>query len=177
MDIRCVCPPKATGETRHATDRVKLRERLDLSRLLIANKTVRVIKAEDPNATVAEILAGLSEVYLYVGIESWTLVDGKGKPLPVTKDNIRERIVANPDVAFPIIDEADDLYTEAVTAPLVAMASSSSPDTSTDDSTSPPTGSTPSKPPSKRYSITTTQTDDIVTMRSSPVGVSSSSPS
>lgn len=177
MDIRCVCPPKATGEPRHASDRVKLRDKLDLPRLLIANKTVVVLKAEDPYATTADVLAALSEVYLYIGIEAWTLVDAKGKPLEVTKDNIRDRIIANPDVAFPIIEEADDLYTEAVVAPLVAKASSSSRDTPTDDSTSPETGSTSNRSRSRRSSTSTTRTDGIVPMPSSLVGVSSSSPS
>ncbi len=159
--IPCVCPPKSDGSSRHPNgDRVTLRERLDFRSGLAARNTVIVIKQEDPEAGAAEILAGLTEIYLLVGIESWTLQDAKGKPLDVNRATVRQLMADHPDEAMTIGDEADGLYSEAVIAPLVARALRSSSTTQTTDSMSATTGSVPVPlKRSKRSSTTTTQTD------------------
>ncbi len=170
--IPCVCPPKSDGSTRHPNgDRVTLRERLDFRSGLAARNTVIVIKQEDPEAGAAEILAGLTEIYLLVGIESWTLQDAKGKPLDVNRATVRQLMVDHPDEAMTIGDEADGLYSESVIAPLVARALRSSQPTQTTDSTSPTTGSEP-RPlkRSKRSSTTTSPMDAIERMSASRAG-------
>lgn len=173
--IGCICPPKADGTPRHVTDEVRLREKLDFRSALIARNTVAWLKEEDPGAGVAEILAALTEVYLVVGIESWTLVDARNKPLPVSKAAIRTVIEEHPDEAMVIGDEADGLYTEAVITPLVARASNSSPPTPIARSTSATTGSSPARPKrSKPSSTFTTQTDGIERMSASHAGASNS---
>jgi hypothetical protein len=169
--IGCVCPPKADGTPRYVTDEVTLREKLDFRSALVARNTVAVLKQEDAEASVAEILAALTEVYLLFGIESWTLTDAKGKPLEVSKQAVRALMADHADAATVIGDEADGLYTEAVIAPLLARASTSSPPTSTSGSTSATTGSspTPRKQP-KRSSISTIPTAVTERMSASPGG-------
>ncbi len=172
--IDCVCPPRTDGTPRHPNgDTVTLRERLDFRSGLAARNTVMVIKQEDPEAGAAEILAGLTEIYLLVGIESWTLQDAKGKAVEVNRTTVRQLMADHPDEAMTIGDEADGLYNEQVIAPLVARALKYSQPTQTTGSTSPTTGSQP-RPlkQSKRSSTTTSQTDGITRMSASHDGVS-----
>lgn len=175
--IDCICPPKADGEPRHpGGDTVALRERLDFRSALTARNAFLVLKAEDPDATTADVLAVLTETYLLLGVESWTAVDAKGKPVPVSKAAIREMLFSHPEAAMVVGDEADSLYAEAVINPLVARASTSSLGTPTPASTSATTTTSPTPPkPSKRSSTTTSRTADIVPISGSRAGDSSSS--
>jgi hypothetical protein len=176
--VACLCPPKATGEVRHpAGDEITLRERLDFRAALTARNTMVLLKEEDPDVSSAEILAALTETYLVLGIESWSLVDAKGKPLPVSKAAIREVLLTKPDIAMEVGDAADALYSAAVILPLLARAQTSSRPTPTNGSTSVTTPSLP-KPPkrSRRSSITTIPTAATAPTSPSPAGDSSSSP-
>jgi len=179
MNIECICPPRADGEPRHpAGDTVTLRERLDFRAALTARNTMILLKTEDPDAGTAEILAALTETYLLVGVESWSLVDAKGKPVEVSKAAIRECLLSHPDVAMTVGNAADELYSASVILPLVALARTSSPPTPTTESTSAPRPSSVKRPrPSKPSSITPFRTDVTVTTSALPVGVSSSSQS
>lgn len=177
VSIPCPCPPKADGEPRHAGDTVVLRERLDFRAVTTIRKAVAIVQAEDPGAGAAEILAALTEHYLLSGVESWSLVDAKNKPIEVTRPNIRD-FLASIDAATTVSDAADELYAPTVLLPLLARAQSSSPPTQTDTSTSAKTSSTPQRPkPSKRSSTTNTRTGGTGTITRLPVGDSSSSPS
>ena len=160
VDIECVCPPTAAGDTRHpGGDRVELREKLDFRAALTARNAIALAKEDDPDISSAEILAVLTETYLTLGIRSWTLVDDKGKKVEPNKANIRAFIEANPDVAMEVGDEADGLYSAAVILPLVARARKSSQPSPTDASTSRTTGSGQKRPrPSKPSSTSTTRT-------------------
>jgi hypothetical protein len=178
--IGCICPaPRDGASSRHPDgDTVTLRERLDFRQSLTARNAFLVLKAEDPDASTAEVLAVLTETYLLLGIESWTLEDARGKPVPVSKAAIREMLLSHPDAAMVVGDEADALYSEAIISPLVARALSSSPTTPTSASTSATSGPSPKRRrPSKRSSTSTTQTDGIVRISPSPDGDSSSWPS
>ena len=176
--IDCICPRKADGEPRHPDgDDVELRERLDFRGLLTARNAFAYVKQEDPNADWPEVLAVLSEQYLLLGIRDWTVVDARGKRIEPSKAAIREHLLSNPDEAIKVADEADDLYTEAVLAPLVARALNSSAPTPISASTSATNGS--AKTPrtrSRPSSTSTTQTAGIVTSASSHAGGSTSSP-
>jgi hypothetical protein len=176
--IECICPPKADGEPRHPDgDTVTLRERLGFREALTARNAFLVLKQEDPEASTAEVLAVLTETYLLLGIEAWSVVDAKGKPLPVSRSAIRELLLSDPNVATPIGDEADALYSAVVIEPLVARASNSSRTTPTPTSTSVTNGSLQIRPKrSRRSSTTTTRTADIVPISGPHGGVSSSSP-
>ena len=179
VQIACLCPPNARGETRHPDgDTVTLRERLDFRSALTARNTMVMVKQEDEEASTADILAALTEVYLLIGITGWTLVDAKNKPVDVSRAAIREHLLSNPDVAMVVGDAADELYSEAVILPLLARASNSSPPTPIAGSTSATKASSGRRPkPSKPSSITTIPTAATVTTSSSPAGASSSSPS
>ncbi len=172
--IECVCPVKPDGTVRHPNgDRVKLREKLDFRSGLQARNSIVLLKQDDPDADAADILAGLTEVYLLVGIESWTLADAKGKPVEVSRGAIRQFLDEHPDEAMEVGDEADGLYSQAVIAPLVARALTLSQPTQTGASTSATNGSSLKTPkPSKRSSTMSSPTDVTVTMSASPDGVS-----
>lgn len=177
VQIECICPPRADGSPRHpAGDTVTLRERLDFRAALTARNTMILVKTEDPDASTAEILAALTETYLLVGIESWSLQDAKGKPVPVSKATIRESLLSHPNVAMTVGNAADELYSESVILPLVALAQTSSPPTPTSESTSVPKPSSARRPkPSKPSSITPFPMDATGTTSPLPAGAFNSS--
>lgn len=181
MDVHvdCICPPLAGGGIRHpGGDTVTLRERLGFRAAVTARNTMLLAKSENPDAGAADILALLTETYLLVGIEGWTLVNGRNDPLEVSRAAIRAFMDANPDTAMTIGDAADELYGPAVILPLLARAQTSSPPTPIDGSTSAPTAGSPRpRRPSKRSSISTIPTDVTATTSASPAGASSYSPS
>jgi hypothetical protein len=154
-----------------------LKDKLDFVGVQTLRYAVRVLKTVDDRASTAQTLAVMSEHYIMAGFESWSVVDGKGKPLVPTPDEIRDRLLGNTDAALAVSDVADDLYLE-VMLPLLQPASTFSPPTPIDESTSPKTDSSQKPPkPSKRSSITTIPTDATVVTSSSLDGDSSSSPS
>lgn len=175
--IPCICPPKATGEPRHETDEITFRERLDFRSAMACRQSIVVLRAEDPGTATGEYLAALTEGYMLYGIEAWTLVDAKGKPVEVTKAAIRELLLTQ-DVAMSLADEADERYGPQVLLPLLQAAARSSQPTPTDDSTSPPTDSSSKSPKrSSRSSITSIPTGATATTTKPPAGGSSTSPS
>lgn len=154
--IPCVCPPRADGTARHPDgDTVKLKPTLDFRDARAARYSVIILKQEDELASVPDILAAMTEQYLLGGIESWTRVDDKGKPLPVTRSTIRAFMVEHPEAADLVGDEADELYTGRVLRPLVTAAQSSLPPTQTSASTSQKAGTRRNRKPSRPSSITT----------------------
>ncbi len=175
MDIPCICPLK-DGQTRHeAGDTVTLHERLDFRAATTARNTVAMMKQEDDDVSTAEILAGLTEVYLLLGIASWSVVDDRGKAVEPNKQTIRQYLLSNPDVAMLVGDAADELYSDSVIAPLVARASMSSQPTPMPASTSRTNGSGPkNRTRSKPSSTITTLTDDTEMTSPSLAGVSKS---
>lgn len=181
MDVRIACPcPPRDGQTRHPNDdTVTLRERLDFRSVTAIRQAVALIEKEDSPLYAAEILATLTEGYVLYGIESWTLTDEKGKPLPVSKAAIRERVLSDVVTASMVGDAADEQYGEQVLLPLLARASSSSPASPTVTSMSPPTPSGPSRRPkrSRPSSTTTSPTAATVATSTSLDGVSSYSQS
>ena len=174
VEIPCLCQ----GRKHDKGDTVVLRDRLDFRTSIAIRNTVAVLYAEEPDADIADVMAVLTDSYLTRGIESWTIRDKDGKPIPVSRANIREVLMANQEVAEAVGDVADDLYGPVVMLPLLRKASGSSPATPTDDSTSPTTGSSTTPPKrSKRSSTSTSLT--VVTEATSPSlgGDSSLSPS
>lgn len=177
MNIKCVCPPKPDGSPRHEEDEVILRDHLDFHGAVACRNAVSLQRNEDPNVTTADILATLTEGYLLNGIESWTLVDAKGKPVEPSRPNIRAFLDEHLDEAMELADEANNLYMESVMLPLIVRGSTSSQPTPTTSSTSRKTGSTPApRKPSRPSSTSTTPTDDTAPTSESPDGDSSSSP-
>ncbi len=176
--IECICPARPGGEVRHPDgDTVTLRPTLGFTASVTIRHVMALVAGAD-RTDDADILAALTEKYLYLGIESWTLEDARGKPVPVTRAAIAELLLSRPQVAMVVGEEADELYTGPVILPLVARLSTSSPGTPTDASTSAPTGSSTRRPkPSKQSSTTTTPTAAIATTSGLLDGASSTSPS
>lgn len=172
-EIECICPAKPDGSVRHPEgDTVTLRERLDFRAAITVRNIIALLAAGD-GFDDADILAALTEKYLYLGIETWSLVDAKGKPLPVSRAAIAEYLLADPMIAKVVGDEADDLYTAAVVLPLLGRRSTSSPPTPTDASTSQPTAlPTPLRKRSRPSSTSTSQTDGTGRISASPAGAS-----
>ncbi len=140
---------------------VTLYDRLDFQRATTVTKAVAFIDEQDPEIRPALVLAKLSEFYVLMGVESWSL------PYPVTSATIREHLLPRSDVGI-LVDAADELYQEQVLLPLLARAQSSSPPSQTDTSTSvTPRGAKRPPKQSKQSSITTIPTED--TERTSPL--------
>jgi hypothetical protein len=152
---------------------VYLRPKLDLRSGIAVQRLI--VEANQNRADAAELTGLLAEGYLYHGIESWTLLDEAGAPVPVTNDEIRARLLSDFSVSAPVADAADGLYMGPVLLPLVERAKMFSQSTLTNGSTSaPPPGTR--KPPkrSKRSSTSTSPTGDIEKTSPPLAGVSNS---
>jgi len=150
---------------------VTLYDRLDFHRATTVTKAVAFIEEEDPAIRPAAVLATLSEFYVLMGVESWTLA------YPVTTANIRAHLLTHKEIGA-VVEAADELYQEQILLPLLARAQSSSPPSQTVASTSrTPRGA--KRPPkhSKPSSISTIPTEGTVTTSSPLAGDSSFSPS
>lgn len=158
VEIACICPG-----TPHERDTVTLKDPLPFREAVTIRKSIQWMKDQEPNATIPELLAMLTETYLLHTIEAWTLVDEKGKPLPPSKDNIAAVLLPQTEAALVVGDACDELYTERVILPLVAAAPTSSPSSSTNGSTSPKPEATP-RTPSRPSSTSITQTAGTAVM-------------
>lgn len=179
VKVECLCPPKPDGSVRHPDgDTIELHERMDFRSVLAARNAMGLVYDDDPDASVAEVLAALTETYILLGVRSWTLVDAKNKPIPVTKPAIREYLLVNDEAAIAVSDEADELYRDRIIAPLVVAAQKSSPPSPTERSTSATKASSPKpRKPSRPSSTSTTRTDGIEMTSPLLAGGSRSSPS
>jgi hypothetical protein len=132
----CQCPG-----TPHAQDEVYLLPRLTFDGGAAAEAVLeRAIGGGDAEA----IAVPLMHAYLEHQVVGWNLTDAAGAPLPYTRD----LLVRDWESARIVADKADDLYSGALLAPLLAAASQSSPGGPTAASTSArtPTASRRRKP-------------------------------
>ncbi len=177
VSIKCICPPKADGKPQHEQDTVTLPDRLPF-RQLIAIRHSLAMAMNGPGVTQADLVGALVEIYVVTTPVAWTIVDEAGKPVPLSRDAIEERLLTNYEAAEAVGEAADALYSEVVTLPLLTRASTSSPVTPTPASTSRTTGRGTTRPkPSKRSSTSTSPMVVTGPMAASPAGVSSSSAS
>jgi hypothetical protein len=184
--IGCVCPALPDGKRRHITDTVELRPVLGFLDVDAIKMALGVMYVQDPDAGLEDILSVVRQRYVLSGVESWSLADDDG-PIPATRPNIRTYLLADFKASSVVADEADDLYRDAVTAPLLNPALTSSQDGPTVPSTSAPTGSpgdsTSAIPeegtprPSSPSWTSTIRTGGTATTSSAPGGDSRSSPS
>lgn len=73
---------------------------------------------EGPSLDQVRLQELLAVVWIRHGVASWTFLDDMGEPIPVTPDNIAAALPYQKGGRL-VADKADDLYAEAVTAPLV----------------------------------------------------------
>lgn len=174
MKISCICPPKGDAVRHPDGDTITLRDKLDFRAVATIRWAIAITQETDPGASMAEQFGLITEHYVLEGVESWSLVDEKGRPVEVSKANIRERLLPHPE-AQRVGDEAEARY-QAVMLPLLRGESPSSPSTPTTGSTSPPTGSSEKAPKRSRRSLTSiTPMAATETTSNSLDGVSSSS--
>lgn len=166
VKIDCPCPARPDGTVRHPDgDTVYFRDKLGWQAASNVKNAAVLAQSEGTPLSPPEYLTLLTEQYVRLGIESWTLRDETNQPIPVSRGTIEERIFSNVETALTVGDVADGLYMEAVMLPLFQKASTSSPDGPTEPSTSQPTSSEPAPlKRSKPSSISTTPTEDIGTM-------------
>lgn len=176
VTVPCRCLPDGT---RHPEgDVVTLRDTLPFVQAQTARNAVLLLRNDDPDASVAEILAVLTEQYVLLGLDGWTLCGADGKPLDLTRAAVRDRILGDDVAASIVANAADDLYASKVMLPLLRGASTSSPHSPTTESTSPATGSEPMSPtPSSPSSTSTTPTAVTATTSKPRAGGSRSLPS
>jgi len=178
--VDCLCPPSG-GAPRHPDgDTITLREKLDFRTAATIQHAISVLRLEEREPQVEEVLARLTEAYVRYGIASWSLVDEAGAPIPVSPQAVDAYLFSNLTAAMIVGDEADERFSGAILLPLLQRASTSSPATPTTDETSPPTGSpeSPAPPtPLRPSSTTTTPTDGTATTSRRRAGASRSSPS
>jgi hypothetical protein len=179
VPISCPCPAKTDGGTRHPDgDVVTLKATLDFRSVAAIRNNIALL---EDGSNFGDVLAVLTEGYLVYGIASWTLVDEKGKPVPVTRANITDLVLSDVGLAADVGDAADEVFGEKVLLPLLNRAGTSSQPSPTEQTSAPKAASTESsdRPPrrSKRSSISTIPTADTGTTSMSPGGDSSSSQS
>ena len=117
----CRCPG-----TPHSTDTVWLRSTPSMASGVIATQ---IMYEANPDTMPEK----LGRAYLEYNVTGWSFLDEKGEPVPVSRDLIRH---LSWDALFPLAEKAAELYSEALTRPLVARASKSSPNGHTARSTS-----------------------------------------
>lgn len=134
---RCICPdPTTHGEL---GDTVTLPAHADLRQTLIANKAIRWLKTENPKASVAEVLALLTEIYVRHFVVAWSLLRRDGKklvPLELTAETIEAQLASDIECAMLVGEAADERFNSVILGPLLKAASTSSPASPTADSTS-----------------------------------------
>lgn len=147
----CVGTPHPDGDTVGLRPKLGLREGVAVQTALLAVPGIREGKAD-----TAETTGILSEAYVLAGVCEWTLVDPLGAALPVTRQNVVDRLLSDFAAAGPVADKADELYMAAVVLPLVREAESLSRNGQTGGGTSAPNGHRPKRPKRSRPSSTST---------------------
>jgi hypothetical protein len=151
VELECRCP-----DTPHEKDTVYLYPQLTVEGGLAGEQYwAEITTGGVPNAEA--MIGHLGRLFLHHGIASWTFVGADGEPLPASMRNI-VRFAQNWSAAKPVAEKANELYSEALLAPLVASLSKSSRRGPTGGSTSPkPASSSKPRKPSRRSTTATTR--------------------
>lgn len=123
----CQCPGQP-----HAQDEAYLLPRLTFEGGAAAEAVLAAAIGRGDTEAVARPLV---RAYLEHQVTGWNLTGEAGAPLPYSS----ALLLSDWEVARVVGDAADDLYSEALLAPLLAAASKSSPGGPTGPSTSPRT--------------------------------------
>jgi hypothetical protein len=132
VTVECSCPG-----TPHPEDTVLLAPVTDV-RIGSAAAAGLGILPSGPSQ-LSDIEGALSLAFLHFGPRDWTFTDAKGEPLPLTLDNIDERL-SFAHGGLEVIEKANELYATDVLGPLLRARQRASLSGPTDDSTSPQSG-------------------------------------
>jgi hypothetical protein len=170
----CACPgtPHPDGDVLYLKPKLGLAEGMAIKG--VASEWLQLEPDERPSQH--ELTGHLGEVYLEQGVADWNLVGEDGKPLPLTREGLREQVLSDFVRAETAADTADGLYYEPILSPLIQRLRASLLAMQTNGSTSARNGrSTKPRKRSKQSSTTTSQTGVIAEISPPLVGVSSSS--
>ena len=132
VHIDCPCPERPHPDG----DDIFLRAKLGLQAGIAIQKLMVEANQASERMDSAEQTGLLAESYLLHGVESWTLLDADGKPVPVTKETIRSHLLDDFTTAAPVADVADGLYMGPVLLPLLKKTAASLTASPTNGSTS-----------------------------------------
>jgi hypothetical protein len=150
MDVTTTCP--CSGTPHPDGDTVTLRDKPTLMMGTTALGWAGQ-QATDSKPTSGEI----SEMFLRLGILSWTYLEDDGTPKPVTDETL-DWLLDDYELAYPVAEKAAELYTEVIFAPLLKQISNSSRTGRTNASTSANSRRSRSRPsPSEPSSITSSE--------------------
>jgi len=156
VQVDCLCPG-----TPHEQDTITLADEVDFRTAARIRNAVAMLSDEERQDEPL-VYAVLQEGYLLHGITGWTLQGADGKPLPVSPGAVRTWLLPRAAQASIVADVVDDVYTEAVMAPLVHRALTLSQPTPTAGATSASNGSAAAAKaqptPLKRSSTSTSRT-------------------
>lgn len=121
VTVACPCPGKP-----HSEDIITLHPEVTVPLAVAARSLSRQlaprIEAEGEMAATAEAEGALALIYLHLGIESWTFVDGAGRQIRLTPENI-DRLLPYAGGGVAVVQAADALYSEAIFNPLAGRPS------------------------------------------------------
>lgn len=153
VSVACPCPgaPHADGDTIYLRPTISFR-----GGVLAEKKALDAIAAGEGDRQDA-VQAALLETYVLYGVADWTLTNGDGETvIPVNEQSITDHLLSNYGVALGVAEQANDLYKEAILAPLRARLLKSLPRGRTTGSTSAKTGSSGGSRKRSKPSSTTT---------------------
>ena len=108
VSVPCSCPGSP-----HEQDTVGLNPTVDVRLGAAALGAMR-----DSPTTVSDLEGALAGAFLHFGPREWTFTDAKGDPLPLTVENIDERLTWNHG-GMEVAEKANELYAGDLFAPLV----------------------------------------------------------
>lgn len=114
----CPCP-----DTPHEVEVIELEPEITLPMGSAAVFAIRLATEESPGDTAA-MMAAIAQVYLPLGIRSWTFTEEDGSPVKRTRENL-ERLIPWDKGGMEVTERADSLYAEKLMTPLVRRFSPS----------------------------------------------------
>lgn len=157
--VACPCPgtPHSDGDTVFLGPKLSFR-----AGVMAESKIADIINGADAQG---EAKAIIFETYLYDGVKAWTFTDSEGADVPVSDSAIKAWLLSDYALGLKVAEEADKLYSEAVTDPLAKRSFGSSPNGQTNGSTSPkPASLAKRRKRSSPSSTSTTPTEGIGTI-------------
>ena len=109
--VPCSCPGKP-----HEQDTVSLLPTMDVR---IGSAAMAAMKAAP--SSIPDLEGALSGAFLHFGPRAWTLVDERGDPLPLTIENIDERL-SWVNGGMEVAEKANELYAGDLFAPFARRA-------------------------------------------------------
>ncbi len=109
--VPCSCPGKP-----HEQDSVGLLPQMDVR---IGSAAMAAMRAAP--SSIPDLEGALAGAFLHFGVREWSLVDAEGEPLPLTIENIDERL-SWANGGMEVAEKANELYAGDLFAPFARRA-------------------------------------------------------